>query len=193
MPQRQAYISPEEFLEIRRNTDDPIEYFDGQILARDGSSRAHGQVVTAVTTLVSTALFGKPCESSSGISVAAPTSYFIPDLVVYCDGGDFTPSDEILRNPLVLFEVLSPSTERFDRGPKWMRYQQLASLMHYVLISQSEPFVEVYTRDQHGGWHYDSASELDGSVVLTHLQMTIPLAEIYQRVVFPPQSETTMD
>ncbi len=185
---KQAYVSPEEFLEIRRTSDVPTEYMDGEIVAMAGASKAHGQVVSAVDRLIGNALVDGPCEVSSTISVEAPRSYLIPDLVVYCDGGDFTPKDDVLRNPILIVEVLSTSTEDYDLGRKWMRYQQIASLKHYVLIAQDTPSVAVYTREPGGGWHYDVATGRDGIAVLSYLDLSIALSEIYKRVEFPEAS-----
>ena len=184
-PHRQTYMSPEEFLETQRHALAPSEYMDGEMIAMASGSKAHGQITAALMLRVGMALLGKSCEASTTTSVAAPGSYLIPDVVVYCDGGDFTPDDEVLRNPLVIFEVLSASTEGYDHGPKWMRYQQLPSLMHYVLISQSSATVELFTREPAGGWHYQVVTGLDGVLNLSHLDINITLAHIYERVVFP--------
>ena len=188
LPQRQSYVSPEEFLEIQRASEFPLEYMDGEIIAMAGGTKAHGQIVQAISMLAGVALLDKPCEASSTISVKAPTSYLIPDLVIYCDGGDFTQNDELLLNPLVIFEVLSSSTELYNRGQKWMKYQHIDSLQHYVMISQSEPVVETYTRQAEGGWHYEAVSGLDGSVRLSHVDLSLALSDIYKRVEFvePP-------
>lgn len=170
---KKNYISPEEFLEIRRNSPDDLEYIDGEIVARAGTSRAHGLITVAIAKLVDIALGSASCVASSGISVAVQRSFLIPDLVVYCDGGDFTTEDDLLRNPVAVFEVLSDSTEGYDHGPKWMRYQQIPSLMHYVMISQDLPLVEVYSREAEGEWHYRVATGFDGVLSLSHLGFSI--------------------
>jgi Uma2 family endonuclease len=182
--QRQSYISPEEYLENQRHALTPSEYMDGEMIAMASGSKAHGQITAAIMSRVYMALVGKPCEASTTTAVAAPSSYLIPDIVVYCDGGDFTPDDEVLRNPVVIFEVLSTSTEGYDHGQKWMRYQQIGSLMHYVLISQSSATVELFTRETAGGWHYQVVSGADGTLNLSHLDINVSLSDIYERVVF---------
>jgi len=184
LAQKKTYISPEQYLEIRRTSDALSEYVDGEVLAMAGNSKMHGIIVASLTRLVGNFLVDKPCDTSAGISIKAPTSYLIPDLVVYCGDGEFTADDDLLLNPLVVFEVLSDSTERYDRGHKWMKYQQIDSLRHYVMISQSEPFVEVYSRRPDGGWNYDSATGIARQVNLGHLDLTLALADIYGRIEF---------
>jgi len=184
LAQKKTYISPEQYLEIRRTSDVLSEYLDGEVLAMAGNSKAHGIIVASVTRTVGNLLVDKACDTSAGISIKAPTSYLIPDLVVYCGDGEFTEVDDLLLNPLIVFEVLSDSTERYDRGHKWMKYQQIDSLRHYVMISQGEPFVEVYTRRPDGGWNYDSSTGNTGHVSLSHLDLTLALADIYGRVEF---------
>jgi Uma2 family endonuclease len=184
LPKRQPYVTSEEFWEIQRTSEVPLEYMNGEVVAMAGGSKAHGQIVQAVSMLAGVALRNKPCEASSTISVKAPVSFLIPDVVVYCNGGEFTNEDELLLNPVVIFEVLSNSTEGYDHGPKWIKYQHIESLQHYAMISQDEPAVEVYTRDSEGDWRYKLVSGLDGSVRLSHLDLTLTLADIYERVEF---------
>ena len=184
LPQRQPYVSPDEFWKIQRNSELTLEYIDGEIIAMAGGTKAHGQIVQAISMLVGVALVNKPCEASSTISVKAPVSFLVPDLVVYCNGGEFTEDEELLLNPLVVFEVLSSSTEAKDRGTKWIKYQHINSLRHYVMISQNDPVIEIYTRPDEGRWQYEAVSGLDSSVHLSHLDLTLALADIYKRVEF---------
>jgi Uma2 family endonuclease len=177
-----AFISPEQYLEIERTAEFRSEYISGEMFAMASPSKAHGLLVSAIDSEVGNVLRDGSCDISIGISVAAPASYLIPDVVVYCDGGDFTSDNEILRNPVVIFEVLSASTSDYDHGHKWIRYQMLPSLMHYVLVSQDEPRVDVYTRESDGGWHYDVLIGFDSVLHLSHINGEVPLADIYKRV-----------
>jgi Uma2 family endonuclease len=189
LPVKQSYISPEQYLESQRTAEFPSEYMDGEMIAMSATGKAHGQIASALTAIVHTALQNKPCESSSGIAVEAPASYLIPDLVVYCDGGEFDSDYDYLQNPVIIFEILSSSTALYDRGRKWMRYQKIDSLMHYVLIAQDEAAIEVFTREAGGGWHYDAVSGLSTVIRLSHLDLEIPLVDLYQRVIFPKVPE----
>jgi len=183
-PRKPDNITPEQYLEIERTSEFRSEYIAGEVVAMPVPSKAHGQILTNISAELWTVLRGKPCEVNVGSSVAAPASYLIPDLVVYCDGGKFSGENEILLDPVIIVEILSKSTGNYDRGEKWIRYQQIESLMHYVLISQDEPRVDVFTREPNGDWHYHSVQSLNGQVALSFIQCQIPLAEIYDRVVF---------
>lgn len=115
--------------------------------------------------------------SSASVVTVMPTGLkTYPDVTVMCG--------EI--NPMVLFEVLSPSTEGYDRSEKWANYRQLDSLQEYVLVSQHTPLVEVYARQDDGAWKFTAADALGGSVFLPSLGMTLSLAEVYERIAFDP-------
>jgi Uma2 family endonuclease len=110
--------------------------------------------------------------------------YAYPDLTVVCGESRFEDAEQdTLLNPTVIFEVLSPSTEARDRGEKWGRYRQMPSLQQYVLVSQSQPLVEVFTRSG-DVWTFHDARGLDKAVDLSSIGVALPLAEIYARVVF---------
>ena len=98
---------------------------------------------------------------------------------------------DTLVNPRVLFEILSDSTEKYDRSTKMSHYMQIDSLQEYVLVSQSQPRVEVYQRRSDGKWNYSDASGLTSSITLESVGITLPLSEIYLRVEFPPPEPRT--
>lgn len=181
---KQSYVSPERYLEIQRTAEFPSEYIDGEMVAMSGSSWAHGQIVLNLGSELRPLLRTRPCGTSTGVSVAAPSSYLIPDLVLYCGEADFASGQQILRNPIVIFEILSDSTGSYDRGRKWMKYQRIDSLMHYVLISQDEPNIEVYTRQSDGIWTYEDLAGLDAILSLTHIGVEVGVAGIYDRITF---------
>ena len=93
---------------------------------------------------------------------------------------------DTLINPTVIFEILSESTEHKDRGIKWRLYQEISSLQHYVMISQSEPAVEVYTRQPDGDWLMHVERGLNGEVRLPAVDLSIPLSGLYEDITFPP-------
>lgn len=131
-------------------------------------------------------------DDRSGFSASAVTIMLTglktyPDVTVTCGEPYYHPLDtNSLINPMVLFEVLSPSTEGYDRGEKWASYRQLDSLQEYVLVSQHTPLVEVYARQDDGAWKFTAADALDGSVSLPSLGMTLSLAEVYEKIAFDP-------
>jgi Uma2 family endonuclease len=101
---------------------------------------------------------------------------------------------DVLLNPTVIIEVLSPTTEAFDRGEKWARYQTwLPSLTEYLLVSQSKPLIEHYRRQPDGGWLYSLVSGLEESVSLASIGCTLRLADVYDRIVFPVEPPERAD
>jgi Uma2 family endonuclease len=166
------------------------EYHDGVLVAMSGASPAHIRITTNLTCLVGNQLEGKPCEPfDSDMRVLAEecNAVFYPDLTVVCEPPHFADTRlATLLNPILIVEVLSPSTERADRGMKFDCYRPLGSLRTYVLISQDEPRIELYSRQSDGSWRYDVATGLQAILLLTTIGCELRLAEVYARVVFPP-------
>jgi len=198
--QSQISYTVEEYLAWERETDERQEYLDGQIYAMAGESADHGTICVNLIRVVSTQLLGKSCRAFTKDmkvrSGPAPSRrqppkglFSYPDLMVVC--GEMQFHDEyrdVLLNPTVLIEVLSPSTEAFDRGEKWARYQTwLPSLTDYLLVSQSKPLIEHFLRQRNGSWLYFPVNGLDGRLHLPSIDCTLPLAEVYDRIAFPAE------
>jgi Uma2 family endonuclease len=190
LPQTLSYFSPEEYLAFERGTDARHEYLDGHVYAMAGESIEHSRICVNVAGELRARLKGSPCEvlSPNMKVVTSPSGLFsYPDVVVICGEPQFYDERrDILTNPTVVFEVLSPSTEAYDRGEKFLRYRtQIATLREYVLVSQHRPLVESYVRQPDGSWSYFSATDLDVAVDLVSIGCLLPLSEIYDRIVFP--------
>ena len=184
------YLSPQQYLEIERKALDKSEYFSGQMFAMAGASREHNLIVGNIVRELGNGLKGKPCEtypSDMRVLVSATGLYTYPDATVACGEPEFADGHvDILLNPLVIVEVLSDSTENYDRGAKFAQYQRIESLREYVLVSQDKPQVERYSRQAESGqWLYEKSDGLTASVTLPALGFSLPLAEIYARVAFP--------
>jgi Uma2 family endonuclease len=138
------------------------------------------------------ALRGKPRQPyESNLRVLTPESrrYVYPDLSVICGPAEFDPADEQRHtaiNPTVVVEVLSPSTEQYDRTAKFDRYREIGTLREYVLVAQEQPRVETFRRGEDGAWRFDVAVGLHATVRLGSIGVEIRLAEIYDRITFPP-------
>jgi Uma2 family endonuclease len=125
------------------------------------------------------------------VSTDADRLYAYPDLSVVCGAPRFRDDHgDVLRNPRVVFEVLSPSTEGYDRGRKFERYQQTTSLTDYVLVAQDRPRVEHFARQPEGRWLLTIATDLQTNLMLASIGCDLPLAEIYDRVEFPVEKES---
>lgn len=182
--------TPEQYLEWERAAPVKSEYFDGQIFAMAGASLEHNLITLNIGGEVRQQLKGRPCLTFSNdmrVKVSESGLYTYPDVVVVC--GERTFSDAVqdtLENPTVIFEVLSPTTEAYDRGAKFAQFRRLPSLQEYVVVSQTEFLVEQFVRQADGNWLFLEASGEAASVSLPTLAVTLPLSEIYDRVEFTP-------
>lgn len=206
MPLVSPRYSVREYLVLERESEERHEYLDGQVYAMAGESPEHGTICTNLSGQLYSQLRGKPCRVfSKDLKVRSGPSpvigqttkglYSYPDLIVVC--GELKFHDDrrdVLLNPTVIVEVLSPATEAFDRGEKWARYQTwLPELSDYLLVSQSKPQIEHYHRKAGGEWLYSLVSRLEESLHLTSIGCILQLAEVYDRVVFPVEAPELQD
>jgi len=175
--------TPDEYLALEREAEYKSEYVDGYIYAMSGGTANHSRLKVDLTWLVRTQTQDGHCEvfDSDLLVRVDPGRYAYPDLIVVC--GESQLDRDVLLNPTAIFEVLSPSTEAGDRGEKWQRYRRMPSLRHYVLISQAEPLVEVFTREG-DVWTFNDADGLDSSIHLASIGCTLSLGDLYARVAF---------
>ena len=181
------FLSPEEYLEIERKAEDKSEYYKGEMFAMSGVSRRHDRIVVPLTILIGQHLKGKRCETfSANMRVLATPSglYTYPDLSVACDEPQFADAHvDTLTNPTLLVEVLSPSTENYDRGKKAKLYRAIPSLQELLFIAQDSYEVELYRRQPDGTWSLIEARGLESAIALTSIGYTLSLRELYERVL----------
>lgn len=186
--ERIPYISPEEYLAIERVAETKSEYLDGQMFAMAGASFRHNRIIVNLATGLNSALRGGPCQvvvQDLRVRVSPEGLYTYPDVVTVCGEPEFADSHEdTLTNPTLLVEVLSPSTEAYDRGAKFQHYRTLSTLKQYVLVAQEEPLVEVYTRQEGGGWLLREFRGQEATAELTAVNCHLPLVEIYRDLTF---------
>ena len=180
------YVSPDDYLATERAAEYKSEYYAGEILAMSGASRRHEAIVVNLIAELRDSLRGQPCKPMGGnlrVRVRR-THYLYPDLTVTCGNMEFADDEllDTLLNPTVIFEILSPSTESRDRSLKLRLYQQIESLRHYVLISQSTANVEVFTRQGGNDWLMHTDSGLESETALPAISVTIKLADLYDDV-----------
>ena len=201
-PAVQTRLTPEEYIAFERKAlpDGEIvryEYINGELIAMSGASRAHNLITVNISTALHSRLRGSRCETYANdmrVSTPTTTSYFYPDVVVVCEEPRFEDNVfDILLNPIILVEVLSPSTEVYDRREKFAHYRQLPSLQEYVLVAQDKVLVEHYRRQEkqenalirRQDWISTDFRDRAESLSLTSIQCELPLQEIYERVTFP--------
>jgi Uma2 family endonuclease len=151
-----TFLSPEEYLAFERSSDQRHEFADGEIFAMSGGTLEHSTVAGNVIRELGNAVGDRGCRvltSDMRIKIAARKRYLYPDASVVCEEPVFEDEKrDTLLNPQVIAEVLSDSSEAYDRGDKFAQYRTLSSLREYVLLSQKEPLIEVFTRQPGGGW-----------------------------------------
>lgn len=179
----------EQYAELEEKAVYKNEYYAGYINPMPQVSPQHCALAANICGEIGRWLKRTPYQvysSSLRVTVTAVEFSTYPDVTIVCGEPHVNPFDKnSIINPSVIFEVLSPSTERYDRGEKWARYRRLDSLQEYLLVSQDKPEVEQYVRQESGLWSYKAVEGLDAASVLTVLGVTLPLSEIYDRVTFP--------
>ena len=183
----QTHLSPEEYLAWERKQPFKNEYHNGQIIAMSGASRAHNRITLDTATQLNIQLMDGECEVFAGdmrVRTDPTVSYYYPDVIVVCGEPRFEDDTfDTLLNPIVVIEVLSPSTAAFDRGEKFEHYKQIASLQEYILVSQDNVRVEHYLC-QETQWIHSTLQHLEDTLSLASIECTLPLRAIYRRVMF---------
>ena len=187
LPQRVASFTATEYLLRERAAEYRSEYYAGEIFGMAGGSPRHSRIKTNFLTQLNVRLERHPCTPyDSDLRIRVPTGlYTYPDVSVIC--GDLEFDDEhkdTVLNPTVLVGVLSPTTEAYDRGKKFDHYRQIKSLREYVLVSQDEPRIERFLRNNDDTWTLAIASGLTESITLPSIGVTLPLAEVFVKVDF---------
>jgi Uma2 family endonuclease len=180
-----TYLTPEEYLAIERKAEFKSEYVNGEIVAMTGVSREHNLIGFNLTREISLQLKGRPCEGySNDMRVRVPSTqlYTYPDLVV-CGEPQFEDDHlDTLLNPTLIIEVLSESTEGYDRGKKFGFYRTIPSLAEYLLVAQDERRIEQYAKQQDGRWLLSEYRSTEDVAELASIQCRLALKEVYDKV-----------
>lgn len=188
LPKR--YFTPEEYVLLENQATYKSQYVAGEIYAMAGAEPEHTKIVGNIDFALKLAFGDRPCEAytlDQRVKVAEAELYTYPDVVALCGEEHFDRSSRpaMLLNPQVIFEVLSPSTEAFDRGDKLLRYRTLPSLTDYVLVAANSMRVEHFTRQPDGPWTMTEYRQSADRMPLRALEVELTLAQIYRRVAFP--------
>ncbi len=186
--QRDEKITPEEYLEFERTSEFKHEYFNGEIFAMVGASLRHNQINGNIFGELRNQLKQSPCRpfiNDLRVKVQEIEKYTYPDIVIVCGDIEIEKESgmETLLNPIVIIEVLSNSTELYDRGAKFQHYQLIPSLQEYILVSQYSPLVEKYVRSDKGQWIYTSYQGMDKTIAIEAVKCELILSDIYYQVV----------
>ncbi len=190
--QPQPYTTPEDYLARERRAETRSEYHDGEIVAMAGASWEHNLISGATFRELATQLRRGPCQPiANDMRVWIPSHhvYTYPDIVVVCGEPEFQDSAvDTLLNPMLIVEVLSPSTAapgQDRQGQKFALYRSLPSLREYLLIAQDEPRLVLYRRDPDNRWFIGDAHGLDATLDLATGGVTLALRDLYERITFP--------
>ena len=190
LSERTERWTPEAYLAFEDAAATKHEFMDGHIVAMSGGSPSHALIAANTIAHFHAQLRRGNCFLfTSDLRVQSDSAaYFYPDLSLVCGEPRYDKND--LLNPTVIIEVLSPSTELYDRGAKFGHYRTLASLQHYVLIAQDRAQIEVYTRQANGSWNFTEAVGLVAVITLEHIGCTLALGEVYAQITFDEPTDS---
>ncbi|MEM7356125.1 MAG: Uma2 family endonuclease, partial [Acidobacteriota bacterium] len=181
-----AHLSPDEYLELERSAEFKSEYIDGDVVAMPGSSREHNLIVANLVGELWQQLKGRPdvvYPSDLRVWIPATRRYTYPDVIVVAGESHFQDDQaDTLLNPTVIFEVLSPGTESYDRGKKFEAYRSIDSVKEYLLVDQVERRIEQYARQADDRWLFSDHTATDGIVTLPSVACKLALAEVYAKI-----------
>lgn len=198
-PER-GYVSPEAYLQMERDAENKNEYFNGEIFAMTGASFNHNLIAVNITSSLHGALRDSPCyvlSSDMKIQVDKARHYVYPDVSIVCDRVEFSGEREnIVVNPIVLFEILSVATRDYDRGSKFMAYRNVISLKDYILVDQYSLHVEHFQKNDKGQWVLDEYKSQSDAFIIKSIGVEgveLSLQNIYDRVKIEDHERRGMD
>ncbi len=187
--EKRELITESKYLEEERRASYKSEFYKGEVFAKAGASRAHNVIVVNFTNFIATKLKGKGCRPYSNdmrLHVPLTTLYTYPDIVVTCGKEEFLDTQfDTLLNPVFIIEVLSPSTADYDLGKKFMLYRSIPTLKEFWAISSYEYRIQKYVRNfKDNSWVLSETMNINDSLTIENLSLTISLSEIYDEVSF---------
>ena len=179
-------ITYQEYLQLERGTDIRHEFFNGEVFAMAGSSRLHNSIGINIANLLRDNFSPKGCEtyiSDVKLELQADNFYVYPDVLLTCDKED--NDTYLVKKPSLIVEVLSKSTETYDRSTKLAHYRKIKSLRYYLLVSQTQPMVEVYSRQSDTSlFTYEAYESLEDTVQLPAIDFAVLMTDIYKYIIF---------
>jgi Uma2 family endonuclease len=186
MPSAATRVTPEEYLEREREAETRSEYRNGEIVAMSGASPAHVRIVRNLVSKIDFQLGDGPCEVFSNdlrLGARAANLYAYPDVIVTCGELEIADShNDILLNPIILIEVLSKSTRRYDRGEKFASYRTIPSLKEYLTVDQYRIHIEHWSRQADGQWPSREFRDANAVIRLESVAIELRVADIYRKV-----------
>jgi Uma2 family endonuclease len=182
------FYAKEEYFDLEESSQEKFEFENGEVFAMSGGSLPHNLIANNMNRRLLEALDEKDCiavGSDMRTAIDAAQSYVYPDAQVICGKVEYAEGrNDIVKNPVMIVEVLSESTESYDRGKKSKKYQTLTSFKEYVLISLTEPLIETFVRQDANHWLYTLTEGMEATLYLASINATISLSDIYRKVEF---------
>lgn len=176
----------QEYLQLEKQSDVRYEFWNGEVFAMAGGSRNHNSIGLKIASLLSEKLEQNGCKiffNDVKLQLKESQYYFYPDVLLICDPLD--KDEYVVKNPVLIAEVLSPATEAYDRSVKLAQYRKIKSLRYYFLVSQSLPFVEIFARtNENELFTYDVAEGMEAIIQMPALNFALSLAKIYENIEF---------
>lgn len=190
--QTQPYLTEAMYLEHERNSIDKHEYYAGEMRRVARANEKHNLIAVSLAASLHSQLRGRPCRvypSDMRVKVMQTGLNTYPDLAIVCGTSQFTEDKhDTLINPTVIIEILSPSTERYDRGMKFQHYRGIATLQEYILVAQDKHHIERFARQDHSNeWLFSEAVGLETSLFISSVQVTLALSDVYEQVLLPDE------
>ncbi len=185
-------ITPEGYLQMLWQDGTRYEYWEGELFAMAGTTITHNEITGNIYTLLRAFLIGKKCKvlfTDVNVSLKQETIFVLPDIIVTCNEDDLN-ANRIIRNPSILMEVLSDSTELHDRKRKWEQYRRIKSLRYYLLVSQDRYYVEMFHRpNEQTLFSFQSFEGVDGLIPFEDFGFSIPMKDVYEGITITEITE----
>ena len=195
--QTKPYLTPEQYLEIERKAEFKSEYYQGEMFAMSGAREGHSLIVWNLSARLHEVFRQRPCRAyvaDMRVCVSVTGLYTYPDVAVVCGEPQFLDDRrDTLLNPNLIVEVLSPSTEGYDRGRKFEHYRSVPSISEYLLVSSDRVSAELFRRQEGGTWLLTAAGRLEDSLELQSVGCRLLLAEIYEKVDLDVQAHVSRE
>ncbi len=180
-----------EYLELERSSEVRYEFWNGEVFAMAGGTKKHNRIIFNIAKLIDDAFGKKGCnvfQSDIKLELEKENYYVYPDLILSCDVAD--DDSYVVRKPSLIVEVLSKTTETYDRSVKLAQYRKLKSLRYYLLVSQVAPYIEIYSRaNENDLFTYDVAEGPEAVVDLAALDFALPVSKVYEYIEFGDEGE----
>ncbi len=191
--QAQQIVKPEhytfdEYIKMEQESPIRYEYYHGEVFSMAGATLNHGDIADNINECFKHGLKSKGCRSfqeNAKLEVELDGIYVYPDVILTCHPDDVT-SEYLIKNPVLIAEIISPSSENYDRGKKWRYYRKLSSLRYYLLVSQQQPYIELFSRKTSTSlFQLQDFSNMDEVIHFPDLDFSISLQQVYDGIRFP--------